>query len=308
VVNTDGINVWCAATGGHFTDHDVISVLKTSGIQDMVDHRTVILPQLAAAGVDTKNIKKKTGWDIVWGPVDAEDIPAFLESGKKSEGMRTVEFPLKNRLEIGVAWAFPASIVVGLILWIVWSEVVVFTGFLVWVISLLLNGLFPVYGSWLKKGIYGIECGRGLFQGGLTVGAVGFLVVYNIVMDIGWQVTAGWAIIVSIVVFTLGIDILGNTPVYKSGLHKERTFTVCLNENKCKGIGVCKEVCPRNCFTINKKAVIIGRTRCVKCGACIVQCPCDALYFETPDHESVSPEMVRTFKLNLMGERSIKMD
>jgi NAD-dependent dihydropyrimidine dehydrogenase PreA subunit len=308
VANTDGINVWCAATGGHFTDHDVISVLKTSGIADMVDHRTVILPQLAAAGVNAKNIKKKTGWDIVWGPVDAEDIPAFLESGKKSEDMRSVGFPLKNRMEIGVAWAFPASIILGLIVWFVWSEAVIFTGLVVWVISLLLNGLFPVYGSWLKKDIYGIECGQGLFQGGMVMGIVVILVVYTIAMDIGWRAAAGWAIIVSVVVFTLGIDILGNTPLYKSGLHKERTFTVYLDENKCKGIGVCKEVCPKNCFTINKKAVIIGRNRCVKCGACIVQCPCDALYFEAPDHEVILPETVRTFKLNLMGKRTVRMD
>jgi NAD-dependent dihydropyrimidine dehydrogenase PreA subunit len=159
-----------------------------------------------------------------------------------------------------------------------------------------------------KKDIYGFECGRGLFQGGMAGGGVVFLVVYTIVMDMEWRATAGWAIIVSVVVFTLGVDILRNTPVYKSGLHKERTFTVCLDENKCKGVGVCKEVCPKNCFTIDEKAVITGRTRCVKCGACIVQCPCDALYFETPDHEVVLPETVRTFKLNLMGERIIKMD
>jgi NAD-dependent dihydropyrimidine dehydrogenase PreA subunit len=263
---------------------------------------------LAAAGVNAKNIKKKTGWDIVWGPVDAEGIPAFLESGKKSEDMRTVGFPLRNRMEIGVAWAFPASIILGLVLWVVWPQAVIFTVLLVWVISLLLNGLFPVYGQWLKKDIYGFECGQGLFQGGMAVSTLVILIVYNTLVDIGWRATAGWAIIVSIVVFTLGIDILGNTPVYKSGLHKERTFTVCLNENKCKGIGVCKEVCPKDCFVINEKAVIIGRNRCVKCGACIVQCPCDALYFETPDHEVILPETVRTFKLNLMGERSIKME
>lgn len=179
VVNTHGINVWCAATGGHFTDHGVISVLKTSGITTMVDHKTVILPQLAAAGVEPKNIKKKTGWDIVWGPVDAEDIPAFLKSGEKSEDMRTVGFPLKNRLEIGVAWAFPVSLVLGLIVSIVWSQVVVFTVLAVWVISLLFNGFFPVYGSWLKKEIHGIQCGRGVFQGVIVLVAMGFLVIYN---------------------------------------------------------------------------------------------------------------------------------
>ena len=52
VANSRGINVWCAATGGMLTNHDVISVLKTSGIEEQVDHRQIILPQLAATGIE----------------------------------------------------------------------------------------------------------------------------------------------------------------------------------------------------------------------------------------------------------------
>jgi len=69
VANSKGINIWCAATGGLFTNHDVISVLKTSGIENKVEHRNVILPQLAATGIESRIIKKKTGWKSVWGPV-----------------------------------------------------------------------------------------------------------------------------------------------------------------------------------------------------------------------------------------------
>jgi len=39
VANSRGINVWCSATGGLFTNHDVISVLKTSKIEKLVDHK-----------------------------------------------------------------------------------------------------------------------------------------------------------------------------------------------------------------------------------------------------------------------------
>ncbi|MFQ6117255.1 MAG: copper oxidase, partial [Candidatus Bipolaricaulia bacterium] len=60
VANSRGINVWCAAAGGHFTNHDVISALKTSGIEELVDHRDVVLPQLAAPGIELKVIKQKT--------------------------------------------------------------------------------------------------------------------------------------------------------------------------------------------------------------------------------------------------------
>ncbi|MCB0186612.1 MAG: hypothetical protein KDE31_20230, partial [Caldilineaceae bacterium] len=78
VANSRGVNVWCAATGGLLTNHDIISVLKTSGIAERVQRRQVILPQLAATGIDGKLIRQKTGWRVNWGPVEAEDIPAFL--------------------------------------------------------------------------------------------------------------------------------------------------------------------------------------------------------------------------------------
>jgi len=81
VANSRGINAWCAAAGGHLTDHDVISVLKTSGIDARVDHRQVILPQLSATGIEGKVIHKKAGWEVIWGPVYATSIPAFLADG-----------------------------------------------------------------------------------------------------------------------------------------------------------------------------------------------------------------------------------
>lgn len=54
VANSHGINVWCAAAGGHLTSHAVVSVLKTSGVSELVDHRCVILPQLAATGIESQ--------------------------------------------------------------------------------------------------------------------------------------------------------------------------------------------------------------------------------------------------------------
>ncbi|HUV73495.1 MAG TPA: copper oxidase, partial [Anaerolineae bacterium] len=62
VVNSRGINVWCSATGGLLTNHDVLSALKTSGIEERVDHRQVIMPQLAATGVEGRTLEKKSGW------------------------------------------------------------------------------------------------------------------------------------------------------------------------------------------------------------------------------------------------------
>lgn len=94
VAGSRGINVWCASAGGHFTNHSVISILKTSGIDKLVNHRNVILPQLAATGIESGVIRKKTGWNVIWGPVYANAIPLFLKNElKKSCEMREVKFP-----------------------------------------------------------------------------------------------------------------------------------------------------------------------------------------------------------------------
>lgn len=103
VAPTRGINVWCSAAGGLFTAHQVISILRTSGVGEFVNHRRLLLPQLSATGVERKLVEQRTGWHIVFGPVYARDLPAYLASGHKTEAMRQVSFPLLNRLEIAVA-------------------------------------------------------------------------------------------------------------------------------------------------------------------------------------------------------------
>ncbi len=119
VANSRGINVWCAAGGGHFTADDVISAIKTSGVQDMVDHHALILPQLCANGVDGRRIRQETRWGVHWGPVRARDLPAYLAAGReKTNAMRWVTFPLRDRLEMtiistiffGVLLAIPFAI------------------------------------------------------------------------------------------------------------------------------------------------------------------------------------------------------
>ena len=113
------------------------------------------------------------------------------------------------------------------------------------------------------------------------------------------------------VILVLSLDLMGSTPVYKSGLHEDRLLKVILDEKKCKGAGFCEQVCPRNCYELDKNrhiAIVPRSERCVQCGACIVQCPFDALYFKSPKGEIISPATVRKFKLNLIGRRLIKAD
>lgn len=318
VANSRGINVWCAATGGLFTNHNVISVLKVTGVEELVDHRNIMLPQLAATGVEADVIKKKTGWKVIWGPVYAKDIPAFIRNKlKKTPKMREVEFPLRQRIEMALAWAFPISIILALIMIPLWHEAISALIFLVWGLSFLIFVSFPLYSQWLSSedkriGFVFFDFGRGGFQlilwGVLMLG----LIVYSLVAD---DFSRGflfrWSFITFIAVLLLSIDLMGSTPVYKSGLHEDRLLRVILDEKKCRGAGFCEQVCPRNCYEVDRNrhiATIPRAGRCVQCGACIVQCTFDALYFQSPKGEVIRPETIRRFKLNLIGRRLVKLD
>ncbi len=316
VANSRGVNVWCAAAGGLFSNHDVISVLKTSGIEELVDHKTVILPQLAAAGVEASEIRKKTGWKVAWGPVYVRDLPHFIEDNlTKSPQMQAVEFPLAERLEMAVAWAFPVSTILALILIPFWQEAIFPIALLVWALSFLLFIAFPVYGHRLNS--KGERIGLILFdfgQGGFQLFVWGFVMLglctYSLLTgDFSWGFIFRWGVVSFVVVLVLSLDLMGSTPTYKSGLHEDRFFTVSIDEEKCKGAGFCERVCPRGCYEIDSArhlAKMAGAERCVQCGACIIQCPFDALCFKSPKGDMISPETLRKFKLNLMGKRVVE--
>lgn len=317
VANSRGVNVWCAATGGLLTNHDVVSVVKTSGIEDLVDHRQIILPQLAATGVEGRVVRKKTGWRVVWGPVDADAIPAFLDGGLvKTPAMGRVTFPLRQRLEMAVAWAFPISLL-ALPLSLFSPSLALLLAGLTWAYALLLFACFPLYESQLRgdrrerRRIGWVffdfgERGAPLLLWGLTLlctAAVGALTG-----ELSWTLLLRWGLMAGGVALLLGIDLSGSTPTYKSGLHADRLLDITLDEARCRGVGYCLDSCPVEVFELDRErglAVLSSKQRCVQCGACVVQCPFDALYFEDPDGKRLMPETLRGFKLNLMGTRSV---
>jgi hypothetical protein len=99
VLDTRGVNVWCAAGKGFFGTTELIARVKSVRLDEVVDHRKLILPQLGATGVSGREVKKGCGFEVVWGPVRADDLPRFLENGAKAdEGMREVTFTLVERL------------------------------------------------------------------------------------------------------------------------------------------------------------------------------------------------------------------
>ncbi len=101
VVDTNGINVWCAAGKGTFGTTEVVRRIAQVNLREIVSHRTIILPQLAAPGVAAHEVQKQSGFRVVFGPVRAADVPAFLRSGyKATPEMRQAGFGFRERLAL----------------------------------------------------------------------------------------------------------------------------------------------------------------------------------------------------------------
>lgn len=99
ILDTKGINVWCAAGKGTFGTRELVNRIMKTGLANIVSHRQLVLPQLGAPGVSAHEVTKQTGFWVVYGPVRAKDIKAFLASGcKATKEMRTVKFTLWDRL------------------------------------------------------------------------------------------------------------------------------------------------------------------------------------------------------------------
>lgn len=98
ILDTDGVNVWCSAGKGTFSTAELLKRIALTGLTSIVEHKTLILPQLCASGVNANDVQKRSGFHVIYGPIRAEDIKEFLSSDMKTtEKMRTVRFNMWDR-------------------------------------------------------------------------------------------------------------------------------------------------------------------------------------------------------------------
>ena len=101
VLDTDGVNVWCAAGKGTFGTQELVEQVQSVGLAEVVSHRRLVVPQLGATGVAAHEVRRLCGFRVIYGPVRARDLRAFLEAGMRAtEDMRHVTFTLPERLEV----------------------------------------------------------------------------------------------------------------------------------------------------------------------------------------------------------------
>jgi len=98
VLETNGVNVWCAAGKGTFGTRELVSRIAAVKLPVVVSHRSLVVPQLGAPGIAAHDVRQQSGFTVRWGPVRAEDISAYLAAGRASEAMRIVNFTLMDRL------------------------------------------------------------------------------------------------------------------------------------------------------------------------------------------------------------------
>jgi hypothetical protein len=101
VIDTKGVNVWCAAGKGTFSTENIVKEVKNTSLDLIVKHRKLIVPQLGAPGVEAHVVKEHTGFRVLYGPVRAKHIKPFIEANyKATPEMREITFPVKERAKL----------------------------------------------------------------------------------------------------------------------------------------------------------------------------------------------------------------
>ena len=99
VLETYGINVWCAAGKGTFGTGELVRRIEISNLSRVVSHRQLILPIMGAAGVKATEVKKRSGFEVLFATLRIEDLPDYLDNGMQAtREMRELTFTFRERL------------------------------------------------------------------------------------------------------------------------------------------------------------------------------------------------------------------
>lgn len=116
VLETFGINVWCAAGKGTFGTEELIARIGASRLASVVSHRRLLLPILGAPGVAAHEVTRRTGFAVIYATIRARDLPEYLNNGMTATpAMRELTFTFRERLVLVPVELVQASKSVALI-------------------------------------------------------------------------------------------------------------------------------------------------------------------------------------------------
>ncbi len=287
VAPAGGLDVWCAAGGGRFSVDSIVSILKISRIGELVEHRRLLLPQLCANGINMFEVRRRTGWTAVFGPVDIADVPEYLATRKRTNEMMRVTYTVKERLEMAVAmWGslalryttFPVLLFgLGVAPW--------FAGGLAVLAVVMSLGCFTIPGkTFVQKGLVLFATAAALLLAWQGYAAGG----------VGWGSAQGLGLLL-FACYLVGSSYPSYTPLWQCGystlFYGFPDLELEIIEEKCIGCKLCDQVCPVECFSLeeNKKMIFSQPDLCEGCMACLVQCPTDAIINEVAtEHQRLS--------------------
>jgi hypothetical protein len=149
VLDTRGINVWCAAGKGTFGTDELVQRVESVGLGGIVAHRELVLPQLGAPGVSAHDVRRRTGFSVKYGPVRAQDLIEFMRTGGATDEMRRVRFGVRDRfvlVPVEFVHVLLPCAAAAVVLYFVAGALAAWAA----VVSLLMGAvLFPVLLPWL---------------------------------------------------------------------------------------------------------------------------------------------------------------
>jgi len=221
VLDTKGINVWCAAGKGTFGTDELVRRIESTGLSEIVSHRKIIVPQLGAPGVSAPEVQRRSGFRIVYGPVRAENLPEFLKTGTATQEMRRVQFSAYDRLvltPVELVQVILPGIITTVVLWFLAGPVASLS-----VVAAIMTGtiLFPVLLPFIPTKDFST---KGLILG--VVVAIPFALAYVSVPTLpGWAQVAGAVVpllVIPPVVAYLALNFTGSTTfTSRTGVKKE---------------------------------------------------------------------------------------
>jgi hypothetical protein len=221
VLDTKGINVWCAAGKGTFGTNELTSRIETSGLNGIVTHRKIIVPQLGAPGISAHDVQRRSGFKVEYGPVRAGDLPAYLSKGKATPEMRRVQFPLRDRIvliPVELVHVVLPTVIAAVALWFLAGPVAALAA-----IAAVVAGtvIFPILLPFIPTQDFST---KGLLLGGVV--AIPFAAAFASITGLpGWAVAAGAVtplLIMPAVTAYLALNFTGATTfTSRTGVRKE---------------------------------------------------------------------------------------
>jgi hypothetical protein len=173
VLDTYGVNVWCAAGKKTFGTDELVIRINATQLKKVVDRYVLILPQLGAPGISAHEVKKRTGFKVQYGPVRASDLPEYLRTNQATPEMRKVIFSLRDRMvliPVDFKHTFLPAILLSIAAWFLLGGLLPALAVLAILFSASI--LFPILLPWLPSKNFST---KGFLLGFLT--AVPFILV-----------------------------------------------------------------------------------------------------------------------------------